>query len=355
MSKVCIIGSANLINISLISIYTTFFDKRNIDYDLIYWDRLNLNERSTASNVYKFTKPISKRSILSKARDYYHFRRFIYKIISGHDYDLLITWQTSIGYLLADKLLTSYRHRYVLNIRDYIAERRFGFNLLIRLLTRFSTFNTISSKGFLSFLPDRDYKLIQSVNEDLVDGLDKGTKTSGKIKIGFVGSCRYFAESKKFIDNLANDDRFELWFCGSNSEVLKQYAESKKYENVHTIGRFKREETISIIRKMNLINSCFGSDTIANKTLVPIRLFSAISQGIPVLASSNTYLEKLLIDNKIGLGVDVTNVNLGDVISIYYKNLVFDEFYNNSSVFLNAAISTNREFENYLDHIVKAI
>ena len=66
MSRVCIIGASNLINISLISIYTSYLEKNKVDYDLIYWDRKGLTELNKAKNAYKYIRLLNGVSFWKK-------------------------------------------------------------------------------------------------------------------------------------------------------------------------------------------------------------------------------------------------------------------------------------------------
>ena len=355
MSRVCIIGASNLINISLISIYTSYLEKNKVDYDLIYWDRKGLTELNKAKNAYKYIRLLNGVSFWKKILYYLGFSLYAHRILIKNDYEYVIIWQTSVAYLLIVLLLTKYRHKYILNIRDYIAEKKIIFEVLIRILTKYSVINTISSKGFLSFLPTkRDYQLIESVNSELIHGekIIAHSRISDKIKIGFVGSCRYFDENRRIIDRLANDERFELWFCGENSYVLKNYALMKSISNVFVIDTFPREDTLSIFGKFDIINSCFGCDNLANSTLVPIRLFNALSQGLPVMASKGMFLANLLKSTNLGIEVDSFADNLGDYIFNYISNLDYDKFSFLAHEYLLGAVNTNVDFQRKLDEFL---
>ena len=43
-SKICIIGTSNIKHISLISLYTKYFDQHGMAYDIIYLDRYGIEE-----------------------------------------------------------------------------------------------------------------------------------------------------------------------------------------------------------------------------------------------------------------------------------------------------------------------
>ena len=100
-SKVCIIGTSNLKHISLISLYTRFFDKEGISYDIIYLDRYCIDEKTNANHVYRYSE-LTPSGRVGKMKMFWRFRRYAKNILKKNDYAYLITWQTTGAYLFAD-------------------------------------------------------------------------------------------------------------------------------------------------------------------------------------------------------------------------------------------------------------
>lgn len=88
-----------------------------------------------------------------------------------------------------------------------------------------SALTTISSEGFFEFLPQGRYTRVNSINEEVLHFKrnQKLNQDGAKIKIGFVGNCRFFNENQRLIDTLRDDDRYEMWYCGTNSDIFKKY------------------------------------------------------------------------------------------------------------------------------------
>ena len=318
MSKICILGLANIRHISLISLYTEYLDAHGIPYDLIYIDRYGTEEKTTAAHQYAFRAQPAK-SRLQKLGSFLRFRRYALGLIRKNKYEKIITWQTNGAYLFADVLLRRFKGRYVVNVRDYIMEEMPLIRPLIRRLVKHAAFTAISSAGFKVFLPEGEYVQVNSVNEQLLtDAPRRDAAPQVPYKIGFVGNCRFFRENFRLIDALANDDRFELWYCGTSSEVLAQYAEEKGIRNVFTQPGFRREETTEIMSRFDLINSAFGSDAMDNRTLMPIRLYTALEMHIPVLVSGGSFLAEQVEAHRLGFVLD-GEANLGDRLAAYLE------------------------------------
>ena len=321
-SKICIIGTSNIKHISLISLYTKYFDQHGMAYDIIYLDRYGIEEKTTAANVYRYTESNAQGKI-GKLKMFMHFRRYTKKILRENKYEYVITWQTTGAYLFADMLLRWFKNRYVVNVRDYVVENNWFFHSLLKRLVKNVLFVTISSDGFRSFLPKGEYIKVNSVNEDLLENLKGRPQNSGKpIKIGFVGNCRYFRESYKLIDALANDERFELWYCGTNSDVLKEYADSKGIWNVKTMPTFDPKATVDIM---------------------PIRLYTALAIHRPMLVSSNTQLAKEVTKGKIGYVIE-DFATLAESLYTYHQSLDFEVLSETCDAYLQTARKENEVF-----------
>lgn len=350
MSKVCIIGNSNLKHISLISLYTDYFDEHGISYDIIYIDRYGKVEKSNAENLYPFNIKFSGKKI-NKILNFFKFRKFSKKIVKENEYEYIITWQSTIAYILFDFLLVKYRKKYIINIRDYIMENNIFIKLILKCLVKNALFTTISSEEFTKFLPKGKYIFVNSINEQIKKG-NKKKNFEETVKIGFVGNCRFFDENFKLINSLKNDRRFELWYCGTNSNILKEYASQNRINNVYTMDSFNVEDTEKIMTKFDIINSAFGNDKLNVKTLLPIRLYTAINLYIPILANDKTYLSKIVNENQLGFVIN-SYENLANNLYNYMKLLEKKSFEQKCDQFMIKAKEQNKNFYMLLDKTFK--
>ena len=351
MSKICIIGTSNIKHISLISLYTRFFQENRIPFDIVYIDRYGIEEKIAAEHIFRFHED-KMRSPRDKLFGYIRFRKYVKGIVRQNDYSLLITWQTTTAYILFDLLLRRFKKRYIVNVRDYIAENNRLVKRLLSRLVRSSAFTAISSEGFLEFLPQADYVKVNSINPDLVSGITAHRRSEDlPYKIGFVGNCRYFREAYRLIDALGNDERFELWYCGTNSDTLAEYARERSVENVRIVPAFDTEETVEIMDRFDMINSAFGADAMDNRTLMPIRLYTAAAMHLPVLASGGSFLGREVDRHRIGYVIDSYD-NLGDSLAEYYLCLEDDALSKSCDAFIEESMKENRRFYQELKNLV---
>src|SRR5699024_7467203 len=144
------------------------------------------------------------------------------KILEENLYDHIIVWRTETALLFYRYLLKNYKKKFILNIRDYFHEENSFIYYLHRKLIKNSLLTTISSKGFLSFLPKHNYHMLHSYNPTIFENPEN--KISNKtihdnkvIKIGFVGAIRFHEINKKLLRELGNDERFILQYFGAGS------------------------------------------------------------------------------------------------------------------------------------------
>ena len=145
------------------------------------------------------------------------------------------------------------------------------------------------------------------------------------------------------IDALANDERFELWYCGTNSDVLKEYADSKGIWNVKTMPTFDPKATVDIMAGVGFVNSAFGNDAMDNSTLMPIRLYTALAIHRPMLVSSNTQLAKEVTKGKIGYVIE-DFATLAESLYTYHQSLDFEVLSETCDAYLQTARKENEVF-----------
>jgi hypothetical protein len=355
MSDICIIGASNIKHISMISLYTKYFDEHHIDYDIIFLDRYGIEEKTTAKNQYCLHSRDVKGKT-EKIREFLRFRKFVLSIVTKNRYKLIVTWQATTAYLLCDILGSRFKRRFIINIRDYIMEKNRIIYALLAMQIRQSAFTTISSEGFREFLPKGEYLLVNSINEELLTNItpDGPAPVKEFYKVGFVGNCRYFRESYRLIGALANDRRFEVWYCGTNSEVLARYAAQNVIHNVKTMPGFEPKNTLKIIAGFDIVNSAFGNDALDNRTLKPIRLYTAIAMHKPVLVNVDTQLAKEIEKGKIGYVIN-SYANLADQLAKYLRNIDNTDFAARCDAYLKAARNENRHFYKKLGQLVDEI
>src|SRR5699024_27060 len=93
--------------------YTKVLDQNNKKYDIVMWDRFQLQEQE--KYVYRDKKTGHQR----KVYDYLKYTRFVKKILKEDKYDQVIIFGLQLYFFLYKYLNKYYKNNYILDIRDY--------------------------------------------------------------------------------------------------------------------------------------------------------------------------------------------------------------------------------------------
>lgn len=348
--KICILSAVNIKHMSMISIYTELMKKHNIEYDIIYMDKYNEDETFKCRNKYRFVNKIDqKKPKIYKMIKYMKFYTYATHILNKNKYDFIIVWNDVAIFMFANYLSRNYKSKYCLNVRDNMWYEKRIFKSRYRKVFSSAAFNTISSKGYLDFLPkNEEYFPIHSLNLAILDGMNrhKSLQAINKpIRIGFIGYVRFFEKNKKMLDVFANDSRFELHYYGTKANILKKYAEERKIYNTVFYDSFPVEDTKKYLEKIDIINNLYGNETMNLQKAISIKFFHALYSRIPILVCNNTYVGKLAQDIGIGYEVTVIDENMKENLYKWYRGLEFQILEQQCEKFLMKTLKENMYFE----------
>lgn len=357
MPEICILSIMNYKHMSMINIYIDYFKSREIPFDIIYVDKYGELEDTGASNTYRYRLNINRNwNKFYKSMKYYGFKKFASKIIKQNGYKKIIVWNQYTAFLFLSLLTNKYKHKYILNIRDYMGEDNSFIYKLTSKAVRNSTFTTISSNGYKDFLPNSDYVTIHSLNKMILNKLSPRSELRKKdepIRISFIGYVRFYDKMKEIIDYFANDSRFTIQFFGEGSDVLKDYINEKRITNVITYGGFEVSDTYKFIEETDIILNTYGSGIQALDKALSIKLYYSIYMHIPILVNKDTYMEEL--SKSIGIGIVFENLNktsIPDDLYNHYHSLNQKVISSNCAEFIQCIDETNNNFYNRMDSFV---
>lgn len=349
MNKIAILSAVNIKHMSLISLYTSILESNGISYDIIYMDKYDEVEEIGADRVFRYVNIINHDwSTVKKILRHFRFYSYAKRVLESEKYDRIIVWNDVAITMFGLYLSRKWKGKYCLNIRDYNGEeKRFIYYIFSRAIEN-SAFTTISSEGFKSFLPPKEYVSLYSYNSSLLSEVTPKTnrRTENEvIKISFIGNVRFFDKNKKLIDIFKNDSRFVLCFHGTNADVLEEYAKNAEAGNVECSGSFPINQTKHYLEEADIINNVFGNQSIGSKTLTSIRLFHAAYMQIPILVSGNTYMEKIVKKYNIGFVIDENDHNAPNELYEWYHSYDKELFKTGCRELLAEAEKANSIFE----------
>ncbi|MEY8000378.1 glycosyltransferase [Clostridium sp. Mt-5] len=144
---------------------------------------------------------------------------------------------------------------------------------------------------------------------------------SDKLRIGFIGSVRYYEEMKALIDASQKYSKsVQIIICGRGicSEELAEY--SKKFSNVHIQGVYHINELEKLYRNIDITYAFYPGSTAAIS--MPNKFFESIITETPIIANVATEFGFEVNKNDFGYGIDGYNLEkqLEDIIGKLVNN-----------------------------------
>ena len=353
--KVCILSVVELKHMVMSSLYTRYFEKNNIEYDIVYMDRYHKEEKNKANKVYRYESPNSGR--LSKVFGYLFFLRYAKRVLKDNEYDFLIVWNEYTAAIFASFLSKNYPGRYCLNIRDLYNEDSLLqnprlFNPMLKKSLSQALFATVSSGEYIKYLPQyNNYIFVHSINGNILPErrVYDESYIDKPIKILYIGKISYYDEAKQLMNSLKNDKRFIMKFVGIGSEVLKEYAESTECNNTEFIGRFESDQTTDFLKEADIIYNIYGDTRTCEKTALSNKMYYAACLNVPILVCKNTYMYDIASKCGIAFAVDEIKDSLGNELYNWYVNLDRQTIQQKCKTFINEAINSQLNLYSYLN------
>lgn len=355
--KIALLFPNNLFTSPYLKYYTTILEKEKIAYDLIIWDRENINEPGCIA----FRSQAYQKSKISKARDFYRFRRFIIKQFKKTKYRKVIVYTGQLGILLSDFLIKNYKNRYVLDIRDYSNPMHHFKNRFHKLIAS-ADFVALSSNGFMEWLPKAEkYILSHNINVELIHEklgeayAHKELFNKSHIQVDTIGQIKDFESDHRFVKQLKNDDRYRMNFIGFGPtlDVLKEFVKTENISNVDFHGSYKKKEEEKLLSETDFINILITlSEFNKGTSLLSNRLYLSALFGIPCIVNSYTAQSKII--EKYGFGVVIDNYeDLPARLIEYQKKFDLKAFNQNCQAFLKDVSQDYEVFNKKLVAFVK--
>lgn len=307
--------------------YTERLEKQLIPYRVLFWNRGNFTLNLPENYVYYDSPSDESLGKLQKLKDFIGFRKWVVNQLKNSKSDGLILLSTLTGVLLFDKI-KKYNKKYIFDIRDYSYEHIAIFRKIEKNIIKNSYFTAISSKGFQAFLPEHNYIIAHNFNRNEMIETPKFKKRELPLKIVWNGTVRFFDFQKQYIDALKNDDRFQLVYHGSGTDLekYKEYCFANEIHNVVFTGVYDNRDKYKLLKDAAILNNCYGGrDGDQLKYAISNRFYDGLLYHIPQLVETDGY--KAEITAKLGIGVSLkAGSSFADELFTYYENIVADKF-----------------------------
>lgn len=358
MGKVCIISAVDLSRMTMISVYTDYLEKHNIQYDIIYVDKYKDESPFNASSLIAYNIDRYSNSILPvKFMHFWKMRGFLRKALESGNYDFAIVWGELAAFLFSDILKKKMYKRYCLNIRDYFYNELFPVKARLKEAVQGSAFCTVSSDAYLKYLPAAgNYIFLHSLNKKIISSLKPRTglqSMNEPIRILYIGLIARLPYAFKLIDELGNDKRFKLIFAGIGVENIEKYIANKNYTNIVTYGPFPQSETAKYLENADVLYNLYGYGNKHFDTALSIKLYYAIYMHLPIMVFEGTHTKETAQQCGLAFTLDRDDYNdIGNRLYNYYHSLNLTEISEKCNNYMNKIEESHLKLQYCLDNIL---
>ena len=308
--------------------YIDLLTAEGVPFELIFWDRENEKKSYPGVTSWMYSKRLpSYLSRISKIRHYIGFCLYARKIIRRRGYDKLIIMTTTTAQILYSPLIKRYKNKFFLDIRDRTYERYGAYRRREAKLVSASWATSISSEGFLDFLPQSDKYVIAHnlYADDVVEAehfVPAARQPGQPIRIVFTGFLRALDIDHRFLQKLGKDERFELYFHGSATYPgqYEKFCRENGLDTVRFTGRYTFEEKPSLLAPAHLLYNYFKG--VVMHCAMTNRYYDCLVFGIPLLSNAETFCGKRVRDNGLGITLDLDDPDFSD--NLYNAFVGFD-------------------------------
>jgi hypothetical protein len=340
--KIALILPANTHNAPYVRYYTKILDMYNVEYEIILWNREDIVEQHHIC--------FNRRSDVGKPRllrmfEIIPFTFFVIKKLKEREYDKVIVFTVQLGFLLYPFLKRFYRNKYIYDIRDYSVVLKYFSKLIIPIVE--NSFRTsISSVGFLSWLPDSQRYMVS--HNCLLESFAQRKfelRQSSTFTILTIGQLRDYEANKCLIETFKNDVRFKMNFVGVGIALdsLKEHVQKSKIWNVEFFGRYNKASEAQFLKDVSVVNILL-SDDLNSRTLMTNRFYLAITNFIPVLVNEDSVQGSYVKEFNLGILMK-EHSTLKSSLLIYLENFNADIFLNGRHRFLSKIGEDQENFE----------
>lgn len=352
-NRVCFISMTNLYLCPYLQRYVSLI---NCGYDIIYWNRHSIEESShdRNANLIPFNYSMNETSTRSqKAVGYIRFSCFLWKILCRKKYKTVVFLHAVAGTILTPVLLFKYRHKFIIDVRDFSYDHNVIYAGIQALLFRYALKVVISSKKYTEFLPKRDYLLVHnsiSISDDIRSKFKLKEISKTKIRISYIGLIRFYDELYKFIDAFKNDNRFELNFIGKGANELTQYCTNNNVTNVKLIDVFPPDQTLEHYMNCDIIFNAYGNGTPLLNYALSNKLYYSAMLYIPIIVTPKTYMAEIVKENELGFEISYSGQTAD---CLYNRFLSFDRnsFIKRCDQFIKSIETDNSAFDSIISKL----
>ncbi len=266
----------------------------------------------------------------------YQFTVFKWLIRNKEKFDIIHSFDLDSGLpvFIASKII---KKKYVYHIADFYVDSRGGIPTFFKKILRRQEYKVISNAVATIVCTEERKEQIKgstpkklvvihnapSITINIQDEKCDINNTDGygdnEITFAYVGGLVETRFIKTSIDVAKQFDSIRLELAGMGALKDYAYEASKKYDNINYHGMIDYEEALKLYSKCDIMFAIYDPKVPNHKYSAPNKVYEAMMLGKPIIVAKGTGVDKIVINEKMGIVIDYTENNFKEAID-YIRN-----------------------------------
>ncbi len=350
--KVGLIIPLNTRRATYINNYLSFFQSHHIDYKTIVWDRLGGEDKAD----YPFCFRIKDSNKFLTIIGYFLLALKFRRINKKEKFDRIIVFTIAPMFFLGKSFLSSYKGRFIADIRDDSPFKR-KFPDALRKMGDLSYATTVSSPKYAAWF--HESILCHNIGIETIEEALAYTPQPAKgdvLRIVCAGTMMEEEKNIEIIRELGNDDRVKLAYIGRRNDAklkIERFAEENGIKNIEFQGEYRQNQIVDIYRKQADLVNIFRANSTVNAEALPNKLYEAVAAGVPIAVfSHNTAVADYAKEYSLGLILE-DKPKISEELFTQYQQFSFADYEKGRAAFLRKVLSDLAKFEEMLEGFIR--
>lgn len=290
--------------------------KKEFEIKYCLWDRSKISLTEKNEEAYIYTSQEGYGNKIKKILGMHNFYLYLKKINKSYNPTVLIASQWDM--LLLCYLLKNKNQKLIYDNIDMPSSNSKLILIILKKLekiclkkvdgmifaSRFFQENYLRFRNKTIILENKPLKKLINEKEERYD--------SAKIKISFIGTLRYYSILEKLVNSAKNyEEKIEILFFGNGpaEKKIRDLVRKNNQKNVIFFGKYNYDDISKLYHMSDVIWAVYPEDDYNVKYAISNKFHESIIFEKVCIFSKNTLLGKYVIENNIGLGIEIDEID----------------------------------------------
>lgn len=132
---------------------------------------------------------------------------------------------------------------------------------------------------------------------------------SQKVKLAYIGILQDHRLLLEIINEIKNNDNYELHIGGFGKYENEVNQVSKKFKNIYFYGSLSYSDVLCLEKDCDVLFATYDPNIKNHKYSAPNKVYEAMALGKPIIVCKGTGIDKLIIENKIGIAIEYNAID----------------------------------------------